>query len=95
LQQRRPTPQRTCIACRSTTGKRELVRIVRTPAGAVELDATGKKAGRGAYLCRSAGCWETGLKKERLSNALKTTISNEDRQRLAEFAAGLKNVAVA
>ena len=92
--QQRPTPQRTCIACRSTTGKRELVRIVRTPAGAVELDPSGKKAGRGAYLCRSADCWETGLKKDRLSNALRTTISNEDRQRLAEFAAGLKNVAV-
>ena len=93
--QQRKTPQRTCIACRSTTGKRELVRIVRTPQGSVELDLTGKKSGRGAYLCRSADCWEAGLKKDRLAHALKTTIGNEDRQRLAEFAAGLKNVAVA
>ena len=94
MQQRKP-PQRTCIACRSTTGKRELVRIVRTPAGAVELDLTGKKSGRGAYLCRSADCWEAGLKKDRLANALKTTITNDDRKKLAEFAASLKNVAVA
>lgn len=93
--QRRQPPQRTCIACRSTTGKRELVRVVRTPAGAVELDLTGKKAGRGAYLCRSAECWEAGLKKDRLANALKTQLSSEDRKRLSEFTQSLKNVAVA
>jgi hypothetical protein len=91
--QRRPPPQRTCIACRSTTVKRELVRIVRTPQGTVELDLTAKKAGRGAYLHHSAECWQAGLKKDRLANALKTTISNEDRKRLAEFAAGLTPVA--
>jgi predicted RNA-binding protein YlxR (DUF448 family) len=91
----RKVPQRTCIACRSTTGKRELVRVVRTPMGAVELDLTGKKPGRGAYLCRSADCWEAGLKRDRLSGALKTGISSEDRQKLAEFGASLKNIAVA
>jgi predicted RNA-binding protein YlxR (DUF448 family) len=65
------------------------VRIVRTPQGAVELDLTGKKSGRGAYLHNSPECWQTGLKKERLANALKTTISNGDRKRLADFAASL------
>ena len=93
--QRRQPPQRTCIACRSTTGKRELVRVVRTPQGAVELDLTGKKAGRGAYLCARAECWETGLKKSRLANALKTQLSTDDRRRLSEFAQGLANLVVA
>jgi predicted RNA-binding protein YlxR (DUF448 family) len=93
LPARRP-PQRTCIACRSTSGKRELVRIVRTPAGSVELDETGKKSGRGAYLCKRVECWETGLKRDRLANALKTRISDDDRMRLSQVREGLKDVAV-
>ena len=48
----RHIPQRTCVGCRTTTAKRQFVRIVRTAAGRVEVDLTGKKAGRGAYLCR-------------------------------------------
>lgn len=89
----RKVPQRTCIACRSTTGKRELVRVVRSLEGTVEVDLTGKKAGRGAYLCRRPECWEAGLKKDRLANALKTTLSKEDRQRLSEFAESLEHSA--
>ena len=54
-------PQRTCIACRTVRGKRELVRIVHTEANRVEADATGKKAGRGAYLCRQRECWDQVL----------------------------------
>lgn len=92
--QRRPPPQRTCIACRSTTGKRDLVRVVRTPSGAVELDLSGKKAGRGAYLHRRPECWEAGLKRDRIAGALKTTLAKEDRQRLAEFAQSLDSHAV-
>jgi predicted RNA-binding protein YlxR (DUF448 family) len=94
LQQRQP-PQRTCIACRSTTGKRELVRVVRTPVGTVEVDLTGKKSGRGAYVHRSIECWDAALKKDRIATALKTKLTSEDRQRLAEFSASLKHVAVA
>ena len=86
----RPLPQRTCIACRSTTGKRELIRVVRTPAGAVEVDLTGKKAGRGAYLCQRAECWEAALKRDRLAAALKTKLSSEDRQRLVDFFNAMK-----
>jgi predicted RNA-binding protein YlxR (DUF448 family) len=86
----RPLPQRTCIACRSTTGKRELIRIVRTPAGSVEIDATGKKAGRGAYLHNSEECWETAIKKDRLSAALKTKVGAEDRRRLVDFLNAMK-----
>ena len=85
----RHVPQRTCIACRSTSAKREFVRLVRTPDGHVEVDPTGKKAGRGAYLCSQASCWELALKKDRLSLALKTKLSAEDAAGLRSYAATL------
>jgi len=83
---RKHVPQRTCVACQVTRNKRELVRIVRTPAGPVEVDLTGKKAGRGAYLCKSAACWEKALRKRHLEYALQTTITHEDRAALMEYA---------
>ncbi len=82
-------PVRTCIACRQPQGKRELVRIVRTPAGEVRVDPTGKQAGRGAYLCRSRGCWELALHGQRLNAALKTTITPESLAALRTYAAAL------
>jgi predicted RNA-binding protein YlxR (DUF448 family) len=85
----RRLPQRTCVACRSTSGKRELIRIVRTPAGGGEVDLTGKKSGRGAYLCRQTACWEQALKKGRLDAALKTKLTPDDKLKLTEFAVSL------
>lgn len=82
-------PVRTCIACRQPQGKRELIRIVRTPAGEVRVDPTGKQAGRGAYLCRSRGCWELALKGQRLNAALKTVLTSETLAALAAYAAAL------
>ena len=85
-------PQRTCIACRAVRGKRELIRVVRTTENHVEADPTGKKAGRGAYLCRARECWETVLSAHgRLENALRLEmpISADDLARLREFAATL------
>ncbi len=82
-------PQRTCIACRSTEAKRGLVRVVRTPEGRVELDATGKKNGRGAYVHESAACWDDALKKDRLARALKVTVPAEDLEQLKAHAAAL------
>ena len=70
-------PQRTCVACREVKDKRELIRVVRTPTGEIILDPTGKANGRGAYLCRNANCWDTGLQKGRLARALKVTVSQE------------------
>jgi predicted RNA-binding protein YlxR (DUF448 family) len=84
-------PQRTCVACRSTSAKREFVRLVRTPDGRVEVDPTGKKAGRGAYLCNQPGCWDQALTKNRLSLALKTTVSAEDNAVLRAYAAALES----
>lgn len=79
-------PQRTCVGCRTTSAKREFVRIVRPPEGAVEVDSTGKRAGRGAYVCARFECWQEALKKDRLGRALRTTISSQDREALARYA---------
>ena len=83
----RPQPQRTCVACRSTSGKRELLRIVRAPDGSVSVDATGKRAGRGAYLCNRLECWQAALKKGRLDSALRVTLAPDDKLALTHYAA--------
>lgn len=84
----RHVPQRSCIACRRTDSKRELIRIVRTPQG-VQIDPTGKLAGRGAYLCKARECWQKALKISALNRALKTTISVEEQAMLQAFADSL------
>jgi len=80
-------PQRTCVGCRETLAKRDLIRLVRTGDGVV-IDRTGKLPGRGAYLHDVRSCWEAGLKGS-LAHALKTELSEEDRRKLMEFAASL------
>jgi len=80
-------PQRSCVGCREIQPKRTLVRIVRSET-AVQVDPTGKLAGRGAYLHNLRSCWERGLKGP-LAHALRTEISAEDRRRLVEFMASL------
>ena len=70
----RPVPTRTCVACRTARPKRELVRIVRTPSGEVVLDPTGRLAGRGAYVCRTAGCLTIANTKGALARALETRV---------------------
>ena len=74
----RHIPQRTCVACRQTNAKRQLVRVVRTPDGSVTIDPSGKRSGRGAYLCETAACWQAGLKRGVLSRALKIESIPED-----------------
>ena len=71
------------MGCREVLPKRKMVRIVRTANG-VQIDPTGKLAGRGAYLHDRRECWERGLKGA-LSHALKTTLTQGDRTRLEEF----------
>jgi hypothetical protein len=85
----RHVPQRTCVACRHTTTKRELVRIVRVPEGGVEVDPTGKRSGRGAYLCPTPDCWRLAVQKSRLDRALKTNLSAADKEALLQYAQGL------
>lgn len=72
-------PQRTCVICRQKKDKRELIRIVRTSDEGVVVDPTGKRNGRGAYLCSDLACWEKAMTNGRLLNqALKTNLSRED-----------------
>jgi len=66
-----------------------MVRVVRAPDGAVGVDATGKKSGRGAYLCVQSDCWQTALKRRALDKALKTDLSAADREALTAFGATL------
>ena len=82
-------PMRTCISCRDTKPKRELLRVVRTPDGHVLLDATGKKSGRGAYLCAKLSCWENAIRKKRLEQEFELALSEEDRAGLEAFIATL------
>ena len=81
-------PQRTCIACRGVEGKRSLVRLVRAETG-IEVDPTGKKAGRGAYLHPYQTCWRAVLRGNRLEQALRTRLSDENRQALVAYMATL------
>ena len=86
---RKHVPQRTCIACRQAQGKRELIRLVRTPEGQLVIDETGKRNGRGAYLCRQKTCWEAVLRGDQLSRALKMDIGEQEIDMLRVFAATL------
>lgn len=79
---RRSVPTRTCVACRTSRAKGDLVRIVRKPDGDVTMDETGRVAGRGAYLCRDAGCWRTGLEKGAVGRALEIPLPGATRERL-------------
>ena len=82
---RKHTPQRTCIACRKVKDKQELVRLVCISDGSIEINTDGKKAGRGAYLCRAQECWEVGLKGTRLEHALRTTLTQDNREKLTRY----------
>jgi hypothetical protein len=79
------TPERTCISCGRKVPKRELIRIVRTPAGFITADPTGKSAGRGSYLCGSAECWQNGICKGGLERSLKASLSPPEQRILLEF----------
>lgn len=88
---RKHVPIRTCIGCGTERPKRELVRIVRTPQGEIVADATGKRAGRGAYLDAAIECLEKGLGGGALARALAldSIVSDEQRARLREDVSAL------
>jgi predicted RNA-binding protein YlxR (DUF448 family) len=78
-------PQRTCIGCQQTREKKALIRLVRAENGVTEVDISGKKPGRGAYLCPNKTCWESALKRNRLEYALRTKLSDDNRQILTDY----------
>ncbi|MGN0642065.1 MAG: RNase P modulator RnpM [Huintestinicola sp.] len=68
---------RMCIGCGEMKPKKELIRIVKAPEGDISLDCTGKKSGRGAYICRSAECLQKARKQKRLEKSFSCRISDD------------------
>ena len=93
-QRQRHIPERTCVGCGLVEPKRQMVRVVRDSEGQVQVDPTGKRAGRGAYLHKDAACWEKALQRSSLSRALKTELSQEDREQLMQYGRSLENASV-
>lgn len=79
---------RMCVACQASRPKRELMRVVLSPDGTVDFDVTGKRPGRGAYICPSEDCLEQALRKRKLEKALKRVIPEEAIERLREGLGG-------
>lgn len=75
-------PMRMCVACREMRPKKELLRVVRTEDGKAVIDLTGKRNGRGAYLCPSRTCLEKAVKSKALDRALETTLDKETVEQL-------------
>ncbi|MDD2234034.1 MAG: YlxR family protein [Desulfitobacteriaceae bacterium] len=73
----RKIPMRMCLGCQQMLPKKELIRIVKTPEGIVEIDPTGKKNGRGAYICSRVDCLQNASKTYRFQKALGIDISPE------------------
>ncbi|MBE6049459.1 MAG: YlxR family protein [Clostridium sp.] len=80
----RKIPLRMCTGCMEMKPKKELIRVVKTPEGEVCVDLTGKKSGRGAYICKSLECLEKAVKAKRLSRNLDVTIDDEIYNKLRE-----------
>lgn len=76
-QKKKKTPERQCMGCNERFPKIALLRVVRDPEGNVSLDFTGKKSGRGAYICKNAACLKKAQKTKRLSRVLECEIPDE------------------
>lgn len=70
-------PMRKCVGCQEMKSKREMIRVLKTENDEILLDATGKKNGRGAYICRSSECLEKAVKNHGIERSLKTGIAPE------------------
>lgn len=70
-------PMRQCVGCHNMVSKREMIRVIKTSDGQIMLDVTGKKNGRGAYICNSRECLEKAIKSRSLERSLKAAIPSE------------------
>ena len=86
-------PERMCIGCQQTHPKKEMIRIVRSPEGEFSVDRTGKKSGRGAYLCEKRECFAKAVKGHRFAKAFQGPIDPAVLESLKAqlFAAGAGN----
>jgi predicted RNA-binding protein YlxR (DUF448 family) len=77
LSANKKVPVRRCVGCQEMKGKKEMIRVIRTKEGEFLLDATGKKNGRGAYICPSAECFKKAVKNKGLERSFKQAIPPE------------------
>ena len=70
-------PMRQCVGCGEMKSKKELIRVIKTPEQEIVLDATGRKNGRGAYICASTECLKIAMKRKGLERSLKVSIPRE------------------
>ena len=77
MAQAKKIPQRRCVGCGESFAKKDLIRVIRDPDGAVSLDFTGKKSGRGAYVCHSLACFKKARKSNRFAASLEVEIPAE------------------
>ena len=87
---RKKTPLRMCTGCGEMKPKQELVRVVKSPDGDISLDLTGKKPGRGAYVCRKIDCLKAARKARRFEKAFSCKIPDEVYDRMEEELLGNK-----
>lgn len=73
----RKVPLRKCTGCGEMKSKKEMIRVIKTPEDAIVIDVTGKKNGRGAYICNSLECLKKASKSKGLERSLKTSIPKE------------------
>ena len=78
-------PQRTCMGCNEKKDKNQLIRIVKNKGNEINVDRTGKMAGRGAYICDDINCLEKVIKSKRLEKALETKIEQETYNKIREI----------
>ena len=76
--------QRSCIGCHNVMSKKELIRIVKSPDGEFSIDTTGKKPGRGAYLCKKQECFDAAVKSHAFDRSFKTPVDQSTIKRLRE-----------
>ncbi|SHO49757.1 RNase P modulator RnpM [Anaerocolumna xylanovorans] len=82
-------PQRQCIGCGEMKNKKEMIRVIKTPENIIMLDTTGKKNGRGAYLCKSEECFVKAVKSKGLERSLKVNIPGDVYEELKKELNGL------
>ena len=87
---KRKLPERRCVGCGEHFPKNTLIRVLRTPEGEIVLDLTGKRSGRGAYICKSISCYRRAVKSKRLEASLECSIPEEVYSRMEEELQGEK-----
>lgn len=86
-------PMRMCVGCREMKPKKEMLRVVRSPDGVVSIDETGKKPGRGAYVCRDEACLARAIKQRQLERQLEVQLTEDVAQGLRQTLAALQGEA--